>query len=284
MSGFSSCWLVVNPASGGNADGAAKHLEAEFGTHGISVERTFEFPNDALPTAEDLDRAGIDLVAVFAGDGTVNTLITGLAGWGGKVLVLPGGTMNLLACRLHCGYATEQIIPLVAKGGARARRPICIQTQNGTALAGLLVGPGTCWHEVREAMRSGALAEVASGALDALNRTASGPPVRMVGSALARDEGYPLIELTPGEHGIQVSGYYASEPLDYAEQAWATMRRRFREGPHDDLGMVAEVTLESMDHSALPCLFDGEPVECADGTTFVLAPCEVDLLVTSHEF
>ena len=49
----------------------------------------------------ELDAAGIKRLAIFTGDGSLNAAITNLYGWGGKILVLPGGTMNLLCKRLN---------------------------------------------------------------------------------------------------------------------------------------------------------------------------------------
>lgn len=283
MAGYSRCWLVVNPASGSNDEQSQSKLENALVAHGMGAERVIHFPDDDLPSAAELDQAGIELVVIFTGDGSINALVNHLAGWGGAILILPGGTMNLLARRLHRELAIDQILALASKGGAIERRIECVRCEAGTALAGLLVGPGTCWAEVRESMRSGAITDVAAGALEALQQTANGPPVKAPQIALARVEGYPLVELTPGEHGIQINGFYAEETLEFAAQAWATLRRRFREGPNDHLGIARKLVLESSDGGPLPCLIDGEPAECPAIATFVVAPCEVNLLATSHE-
>ena len=101
MSAPRPVWLVSNASSGSNDDAALAALEDGCGRHGFHVAQRTVFPEQDLPTPAVLDAAGIDRVAVFAGDGTINTLIAGLAGWSGAVLVLPGGTMNLLYHRVH---------------------------------------------------------------------------------------------------------------------------------------------------------------------------------------
>lgn len=279
----SRCWLVVNPASGSNTSGSAETLTAAFAARGIVVERVIAFPDDPLPTPAVLDAAGVTMVAVYTGDGTINALVNHLSGWSGAVLVLPGGTMNLLPLRLHRTAATEAILDIVAAGGALARRPDCVRCPAGLALAGLLVGPGTAWHRVRESMRTGAIAAMAREAVAALRETAEGPGVHLADRPTFREGGYPLIELTPGEHGVQIDGYYAEDPLDYAGQAWATLRRRFREGPHDRLGLAEAMVINSADGSPLACLIDGEPGECPSGSCFTVEPCGVDLLATAHD-
>lgn len=277
------CWLVVNPASGSNDSNSAEKVTAALEARGWEVARVIAFPDDALPDPAELDAAGVGMVAVYTGDGTINALVNHLAGWGGKVLVLPGGTMNLLPLRLHRTTDLDVILDIVAGSGALARRPLCLRCPGGVALAGLLVGPGTAWNRVRESMRSGAITEMAKEAIAALRETTTGPGVRVADRRASREGGYPLIELTPGEHGVQILGYYADAALDYTAQAWATLRHRFREGPHDKLGLAEAIVLESVDGGPLACLIDGEPAECPPGSTFAVEPCGVDLLATAHD-
>jgi hypothetical protein len=278
-----ACWLVVNPASGSNDASSAETVTAALDKRGLAVARVIAFPDEPLPDPAALDAAGIGLVAVYTGDGTINALVTALSGWGGRVLVLPGGTMNLLPLRLHRTTDLDTILDIVAGGGALAVRPACVACPGGVALAGLLVGPGTVWNRVRESMRSGALVETAKEAIAALRETTTGPCVTVADHRATREGGYPLVELTPGEHGVQIIGYYADAALDYTAQAWATLRHRFREGPHDKLGLATSLVIESIDGSPLACLIDGEPAECPSGATFAVEPCGVDLLATAHD-
>ncbi len=278
-----ACWLVVNPASGSNNAGSSETITAALTERGWQVDRVIAFPDEDLPDQAMLNAAGIRLLVAYTGDGSVNTLINKMSGWGGTVLVLPGGTMNLLARRLHRGLDVGAILDIVAGGGARTCRLACVRYDAGLALAGLLVGPGTSWGRVRESMRNLALAEVATETIGAIRQTTTGPNVVAPESRLTREGGYPLVELTPGEHGIQIDGYFAEAALDYAGQAWAALRRRFREGPHDRLGLAEAIVLASVDGSPLPCLIDGEPAECPSPFRFTVEPCGVDLLATAHD-
>ena len=277
-------WLVVNPASGSNDENTTQTVTAALDTRGWAVTRVIAFPDDPLPDPAMLDAAGVRQVAVYTGDGTINALVNALAGWGGQVLVLPGGTMNLFPLRLHRSCDLDAILDIVAGGGAVARRPTSLRCPAGVAFGGLMVGPGTAWNRVRESMRSGELLTMAQEAVAALRETAAGPGVVIRDHRATREGGYPLVEIQPGEHGAEILGYYAEAPLDYAGQAWATLRRRFREGPHDKLGLSESFVIDSIDGSPLSCLIDGEPGECASGSRFVVEPCGVDLLATSHDF
>lgn len=283
MQTYPSCWLLTNPGSGSNTPESTSSVREDLEARGISVARQIAFPQDPLPAPSDLASEGVRLVVIYAGDGTVNAVLNALDGWDGAVLVLPGGTMNLLSKRLHGALEMDEILDLVAAGASRAVRVSIAACAGGTAYAGLLVGPGTCWNRVRETMRDFDLPSVAEEAIEAIRATRSGPFILPVDRVSSREGGYPLIEMTPGEHGIQLDGYYAEEPADYAAQAWATLRRQFREGPHDRMGIVEKIALQSVDGSPLPCLFDGEPGSCPSGSMFEVRRSGVDLLATGHD-
>lgn len=282
MERFAHGWLLANAASGSNTPAALEELQSCLAGNGIAIDRMIAFPDDDLPTPSALDSAGTPLLLVYTGDGTLNSALTRLRGWSGAVLVLPGGTKNLLSKRLHGDYPVDEIVALVAAGGSRRRRIKLITGPCGEAYAGLLAGPGTHWGAVREAMREGDIAAIASGTAEALAKSTSETMVRAVSPPLGSREGYPLIDMTPGEHGIQINGYSASTPGELAQQGWALLRREFREGPHDRLGVVDEITLENIDGSPVELLLDGESRQAAPRVTFRVALSEVDLLATHH--
>lgn len=283
MTGSQRIWLVVNEASGSNDQDALAQLKRDCRAGGLAVDRIVSFPDQPLPTPARLDAAGIEVVAVFAGDGTVNALVSALDGWGGAVLVLPGGTMNLLFHRLHGDRSTAEVIRRAAIGEASRTRPGVIRCTAGTATADLLAGPGTSWHQVRESMREADLVAVAANAAQALGATLAAPGVACREPDCAPADEYPLIMLTPVAGGIRVSGFRAETAGEYIEGGLAVLQRRFREGPHDDLGVVGQVTLASSTGEPIPVLVDGELGECPAQEVFRLVPCGVDLLATQPD-
>lgn len=282
MDRFDKAWLLVNSASGSNTPAALDSLRDCLCDNHVEVARTIRFPDDDLPSATELTDAGMDLLIVYTGDGTLNAAINQLRGWEGAILVLPGGTMNLLSKRLHGDRENTDILATVGRGGAWRTRPSVVSCAAGTALAGLLVGPGTRWGSVREAMRDFDLVAMASGAADAMREMTGDSMVRTRAPALGDPHGYPLIELTPGEHGIQLDAYHAESAGEFAAQGWAILRRNFREGPHDRLGVTDRIEIGSVDGSPLEVLIDGEAARLGAGAEFTMAACEVDLLATGN--
>ncbi|KLE34301.1 diacylglycerol kinase family protein [Aurantiacibacter luteus] len=278
--GKQSIWLINNEASGSNDEDALGLFENACADCGLTVAHRTVFPNQDLPTAEVLDAAGIETVAIFAGDGTINTVLETLAGWSGAVLVLPGGTMNLLYHRLFGDMETADALAAVAEGRALRRRPGVIETDYGHAFAGVLAGPGTAWGDVREAMRSKGPLDMAAEARAAIAETLYGTMLRVDEPEMGKREGYPLLLLTPTDTGIEIDAYHAETAGEYLEQALALAKREFRDGPHDRLGKAERFVLASTARDGFGVLLDGEQCQVDGPTEFRLVPCQVDLLAT----
>lgn len=280
MSEARRTWLVINPKSGSYDEDAFDALCDCCVHHAIELERVIHFPDDDLPTPGQLDEAGIDLVTVFTGDGTINALVTGLYGWGGAVLVLPGGTMNLLSIRLHGEVGSEEIVARFAENRFRTLNPSVVHCDAGDALAGLMVGPGTSWNTVREAMRQGDIIAMAEGAAQALGESTGGPMVKVTEPSVGPEDGYPLVVFTPQSGKMAAAAYHSETVGEYAQQGVALLKRDFREGPHDDLGTFETMTLASAAGKPLEALIDGEPATLEPSATFEVRPCQVGLVVT----
>lgn len=273
--------LITNAMSGSNDAAALADLHDRLLACAVEIVDHVTFPEEDLPELAALDAAGVTLLVVFAGDGTLNAVLNALAGWSGAVLVLRGGTMNLLFHRLHGKDATTAgVIAAFHVGTLQPIRPQVIHCPGGFAYAGLLAGPGTAWNQVREAMRASAVLNIAEGTLAALAETLEGASIACRQPMLGRPEGYPLLLLVPHDDGIGVLAFHAEAPGEYLAQAWALLWRNFREGPHDDLGKVPAITLASTDGTPFGLLLDGEPAEVGAICIFELAASEVDLLTS----
>ena len=277
-------WLIVNSKSGSNNAAALRHLRDGLDAVGLSIAGETSFPDEDLPTPEQLDARHVDLITIFTGDGSVNAAVTTLYGWGGKVLVLPGGTKNLLSKRLHGDVPLEEILTRVGNHALKIVRPDMIRCDAGIALAGLMAGPGTSWVSVREAMRDFDIAGMAAGASEAMAETTGGAMIRFSHPHTDFKKDYPLIEFTPGHRGMQLDAYHADGAGEFLQQGLAMLRRNFREGPHTRLGLFDDLVLMNCEGSPIDVLIDGEPAQLGAEATFALAPCEVDLLASDHGF
>ena len=277
-------WLLVNQASGSNDPDRVAALVEALEAAGHPAARVVAIPDDELPTIAELDAAGVGLLTVFTGDGTVNAAVTALSGWGGRVLVLPGGTQNLLAKACHGELDELAIVENLAAGGLVETRRNLIRTAHGDALCEVLAGPGAHWSDVREALRERDLGAVAASVSSAIGQTTAGPQVAVVDPLRGKPEGYPAVRIHLGEAEgsaqskscLAIDGYAAEGLGDYAMQGLALLKRDFREGPHDELGIARTVVCRSAEPIEL--MIDGERATGAVEERFELQQCKVVFL------
>lgn len=280
MTRFDRACLIVNAASGSNTPEACQALHKGLEAHGIKIARSVAVPDDDLPSAAQLDADGIALVAIYTGDGTIRSVLTRLEGWDGAVLVLPGGTTNLLSKALHGDLPPDEILALYPRMN-RTRRN-CLRSEEGTAVIEVVAGPGAKWSDVREGLRDGDVAEVASTTVEAAQASAGGSTVVLSHPDIGRADGYSGVRLTPTADGIEVEGYGAATIADYLAQGMALLRRDFRSGPHDELGFHPQVHCASIDGNPIELMLDGERDCGGPELHFSLDQLDVDLLTESN--
>lgn len=258
-------WLIVNEASGSYDADVIADIVTWFADGGRPVDRIVRCPDETLPTPGQLDPAGVGTLAIYAGDGTTNSALKAAAGWDGAVLILPGGTMNLLARALHGESACEEIVAK-ACGARRTRRLNTVEIGDNIAYVGVIAGPTTSWAKVRENARHTEVADLMFTAIpEAISETLSGPEVGIEGQT----ETFPAIFAAPRESSMALCGFTASNIGEVVAHASAWLGGDFREGPRVDLGEFAHATLVS-EAETIGLLIDGEPAECAPGDSLRL--------------
>jgi Diacylglycerol kinase catalytic domain len=276
-------WLVHNESSGSNDEAALGALRDAFGLAGLEKVGETCFPRDDAPGPAQLDACGADMLAIFAGDGTISSVVAGVSGWSGAVLPLPGGTMNMLARRLHGDSTAPEIVDRFERGVVTKVRPTVLRSRHGVGLTGALAGPGTAWAHVREAMRDIDVKELLSSASEAISASTGGPKVVCLDSDCGREEGYTAVTLTPQDDGIEIAGYYTQSLADYARHGVALLQRDFRNGPHEVLGRRPKVRLACPGGEPMGLLIDGEPYEGQAQEEFELGTSDVDFWATAEK-
>lgn len=267
-------WLVVNEASGSNSAAAVTAILKALADAGHAPSRVVRFPEENLPDRAALEVEGVGLLVTFTGDGTINAQVARIHDWQGYLLVLPGGTKNLLAKSLHGEVGVATIIERLGAGELRPREDArMIRSTHGDALCEIVVGPGARWSDVRETIRYGDVAAVATTLAEAIRQSAGGPQVVVAEPALGKVDGYPAVRLSPAGQAMTVQGYRAEGLVDYARQGVAILKRDFRRGPHDELGAHPAVVCRSTE--AIELMIDGERRRGEREERFVIAPCPV---------
>jgi hypothetical protein len=277
MRGTGDTWLIYNGASGSHDDTGVQQLIAALGAAGHAPAKIIDC-KDGTPGADAASAAGLSLVVVHGGDGTISRTLAGLEGFAGAVLPLPGGTFNLLAREMFGERDPLAIVQLLRDGRLAPTRRQCIRGDGVIAFAELLAGPGAKWADVREEMRDANLGEALAKGWDAAATSAVGPMIALSSPERGRPDGYAGVRLCPGPRGIAIDGYAAEGLGDYLQQGFAILKRDFREGPHDELGVAARVECHSLTGEPIPLMIDGERSEGASRLTFFLDTFDCDLL------
>ncbi len=127
MGSQSRCAVIVNPTKVSNdfPDRIRRRLTEAGYTDPLWLETTQDDPGAAM--SEQAVRAGVELILSAGGDGTVRAVVSGLAGTGIPLGIVPLGTGNLLARNLDlpldpaaaldvaCGRHTRRIDTVVLR-------------------------------------------------------------------------------------------------------------------------------------------------------------------------
>ena len=151
----SRLWLVSNPGSHSVSDVLLDNLREAIAKHGGDLVGETHFPEEDMPDAAKLDADGIDTLVALGGDGTITCAATQLADWRGRLLVLPGGTMNLIPKDLHPTLNVPEILASIFRAPRVVALPFA-RVGEHRSYARMIAGPAASFVHVREEMRSGA--------------------------------------------------------------------------------------------------------------------------------
>lgn len=254
-------WFITNPNSGTADSKKSEAIEATCAERGLSFVGRTNFPDDDLPDPKTLDAEKVDTIVLFAGDGTINAATCALAEWDGAILILPGGTMNMLAKALHGDMDPAAIVVAAHERGRRIALPY-VEAGPHRALVGLIVGPAANWFRPREMVRKGRIGRLLPAMRSAWRRTfgrgvkltgAPGLPHRVQGAYVHADDDH-----------LQVAAVDARDFRSIADLGWSWMT-----GDWAQAHAVTEVRAEELrfaERHEVLALFDGEPVKLDPGT------------------
>ena len=256
-------WLILNRGSRAVGDGWEASLAQAFEARGATIIGTTDFPDEDLPDAAALDGAQADLVAVAAGDGTINATARALDDWSGALLILPGGTMNLLAKALHGDATPEAIIAAISDPPQAAPLPTidCGETR---ALVGAIIGPGARWVHVREAVRKGRWGRLRHVIRLAYVRSLSRAVHLRSGGR--RSRGYRAVFIHTSDDALSVVKVRARGWADGARLGFSYLAGVWENARGIETATVDALTLA--EDQPVFALFDGEPAYLSPDARF----------------
>jgi len=131
--------VIVNPASGGS-EAPLRELNEALSPFESTIQVT-QTAGDGIRFCEEAVSNGVDLIIVYGGDGTISQVLDGLGGSGIPLLILRGGTGNLIADELNLPVGIAENLALFAGGEVRVR-PVDLGIINQTTCFVLRCGCG----------------------------------------------------------------------------------------------------------------------------------------------
>lgn len=269
-------WFITNIASGTATDAKIEALEAAFEERGIALVGRTRFPDEPLPDVTDLEASGADTLVLFAGDGTVNAAASKYDGWNGKALILPGGTMNVLAKRLH-GPAEPIDIVEAAHDNPQARRLPIVESGQHRAYCALIVGPAAAWAGAREAVRYRRFKRFFRAVAVAWSRTWS-RGVSLFDGARRRGN-YKALLIAPEDGWLKITAFSMGTFGDLARLGWEWLFGNVSNAPSVDDTRSANAIVTG--RKALHALFDGEEARLPSPARISLGESKLKFIATA---
>jgi len=269
-------WLITNSMSSTTNASVIDAVRAHFEEQGGIISRRVDLAHETLPALmHDIP----EIIASLGGDGTANAVIDTYSRESAPpLLILPGGTMNLLATKLHGKAGIEQVVA-AGLAATHAENSICTLPQvNGPdfrSLVGIIAGPTAHWGTVREDMRQGEVGALADDISTALQETFSGARVRLND----QDADHAALFIEPQDNGLYAHDIVAENMADLARHGWAWLNRDFLGGPTKKLKCAPEIQIIS-DDERLELLVDGEQMSAASPLHLSLSQCPARFIRT----
>src|SRR5512147_519639 len=115
--------LIANPGAGDVLEAASKieQVTRYLMDAGLKVDIALAHPKkEAIPIARKAIKDGYDVVIAMGGDGTLGTVIRGIAGSKVRLGIIAAGTENDIAKSLGIPEDLKEACALIASGRARA--------------------------------------------------------------------------------------------------------------------------------------------------------------------
>lgn len=261
---------LFNPRSGSVPADAHERLRAvleEAGHGGADLVETH--PEDQEGQLRELAAASPDLFIVWGGDGTLRAALSTVGEVTSNLLLLPGGTMNLLPRTLHGEKTWDNVLRDVIRSPRRHILPAG-EVNGERFYCAMLAGAPARFAEARESLRRGDIgkaAEEARVAIDVLNnlhldaRYADGytfggaklPTTSVIGAVIG--------SLTKAGSGMEVAALANPTTGGALNVVWSSFFSDWRNAPGVEVSPATSLEIASADDEEIPVIADGEHVE-----------------------
>lgn len=261
---------LFNPKSGSVPPDAREKLTAVLAECGVSGADLIETdPADCDGQLRELAARSPDLFIVWGGDGTIRAALSLVGPSTPNLLLLPGGTMNLLPRAIHGEKTWDAIIRDVLHAPRGMALPAG-QMNGEKFYCAMLAGAPARLAEVRENLRKGDLGKAAGAAAGALETVKSLQlKARYADGYAFADERLPtssvvgaiIGSLTKTGSGMEVASLANPTATGALNVMWTSLFTDWRNAPGVEVAPATTLDIGNDDGGDIPMIIDGEPVD-----------------------
>lgn len=252
---------VVNTKSGGTDADSPERLKAILAARGIEAVVTAPEPEDAAEAIAAAVKQAPDVLIVLGGDGTARGAAEIAGPNGPPLILLPGGTMNILPKALYGDLAWPEALEAALDHGVLRDLPGAKASNHLFFVAGIFGSPALM-APARELMREGKIGKALTRARIAFRKAfARRLRARRDGSPLQKIEAVavlcPLISRVDGVR-LETALLDPSDTLSAFRLGLGALTGGWRKDPNADFRACA--TTEIYARHDVPAVLDGETI------------------------
>ncbi len=261
---------LFNPASGSVPSDAGEKLRGVLENAGVRGAQIIQTdPSDCISQLTALAAQEPDMFVVWGGDGTLKAALETVGKSTPNLVLLPGGTMNLLPKQIHGDKPWEQVLLDVI--AAPKRKMLSAGRVNGELFfCAMLAGAPAGFADARESLRRGELVKAAAdarAAIDTLNTLALTAGYKdgysFTGGRLPTTSiiGAVVGALTRTGKGMEVAALADPTTTGALNVVWTSFFADWRQAPGVTVAPAVSLDISNEDGGDIPVIVDGEPIE-----------------------
>lgn len=261
---------IINTASGSVPNSAAADVQEILESEGHEVEVSEITGEELESCCQKLASSHVDGIVAFGGDGTLTCVLNAFGPKDIPVIILPGGTMNLLVKQVHGGDANWKDILRDALASEEYISLPAIEAAGRRFYVGMLIGKLTELTRTREHLREGAVdkAVVALVTGDVFNFDTS-LDIEIDGEALSATAAGVFVP-DSNDGAIHVVTIDPDSIADLVKIGVESLYGNWDEANSIESRRVKQVSISSTEIDTIPLTYDGELDEAELPVTFEL--------------
>lgn len=259
--------VLFNPKSGSVPADARDKLIAALQQGGIRGADLIETdPENCDKQLKELAEMAPDLFLVWGGDGTIRSALSIVGPITPNLLILPGGTMNLLPRAIH-GEKTWDVILRDVLKGPKLKSLSAGEVNGDRFYCAMLAGAPARFAEARESIRRGDLAKAAAqtGAAMEVLKTLHLEAIYGDGYSFADTRlptssfvGAIIGSLTKAGEGMEVASLANPTATGALNVVWTSLFTDWRNAPGVEVAPATSLEIGAEGGGDIPVIADGE--------------------------